>query len=376
MKRLLTVLLAAMLALPATAASAQTAYETARDGLSSALDASCVTQTQYEGVMLAVYDLENGDVTLHGFTSDGIFESTSWTQNGFDGFDPYRNLLASYDSLQASVDASGALVFILVSGDTAQQAALSATQAQDMMRSMTAQRTIYAQRLDGLWTCMYCSTANQGDVCTQCMSPKSDSLVSQWICPGCGEAFSGAKPRFCSSCGTNLQTGATTAPAVSPTTAPAAAQYGAPQVGVLNTRMATRTGPGTQFEEPGTFLAAGDEITVYSIAYDVNGVPWVQTDVTTKDGKMRAYTGLKRVNGLDVSQLRREGNINLPCQVIWDTVPRYGPGYDYAPYEFTFRSGRSFTIRDIEGDWALVEFYAAYDDLWYHLWIATEHLSY
>lgn len=123
MKRLLTVLLAAMLALPATAASAQTAYETARDGLSSALDASCVTQTQYEGVMLAVYDLENGDVTLHGFTSDGIFESTSWTQNGFDGFDPYRNLLASYDSLQASVDASGALVFILVSGDTAQQAA-------------------------------------------------------------------------------------------------------------------------------------------------------------------------------------------------------------------------------------------------------------
>ena len=68
-------------------------------------------------------------------------------------------------------------------------------------------------------------------------------------------------------------------------------EEGAPQVGVLNDRLSTRTGPGTQFEEPGTFLSAGDEITVYSIAYDVNNVAWIQTEINTNAGKMRVYSG-------------------------------------------------------------------------------------
>lgn len=149
-----------------------------------------------------------------------------------------------------------------------------------------------------------------------------------------------------------------------------------PQRGVLNSRLATRTGPGTQFEEPGTFFASGDEITVYSIAYDVNDVAWIQTEINTNKGKMRVYSGLKRVDGLDVSQLYVEKNLDIPCRLEWDYAPKYGPGADYASYSFTFRSGRTFTVKDTEGDWAMIEYYAKGDAQWYHLWLPMLYLSF
>ena len=153
-------------------------------------------------------------------------------------------------------------------------------------------------------------------------------------------------------------------------------EEGAPQVGVLNDRLSTRTGPGTQFEEPGTFLSAGDEITVYSIAYDVNNVAWIQTEINTNAGKMRVYSGLKRVDGLNVDKLHVEENMDLPATLDYDYAPKYGPGADYASYSFTFRAGRKFTVKDMEGDWAMIEFYAEGDKQWYHLWLPMLYMSF
>lgn len=166
------------------------------------------------------------------------------------------------------------------------------------------------------------------------------------------------------------------ATAASAYTGNAMAKEGDPQVGVLNDRLSTRTGPGTQFEEPGTFLSAGDEITVYSIAYDVNGVAWIQTEINTNAGKMRVYSGLKRVDGLNVDKLHEEGNLNLAATLDYDYAPKYGPGADYASYSFTFRAGRKFTVKDTEGDWAMIEFYAEGDKQWYHLWLPMLYMSF
>ncbi len=70
---------------------------------------------------------------------------------------------------------------------------------------------------------------------------------------------------------------------------------------MATTRLATRTGPTTEYTEPGTFYLEGSYVKIVSIAYDENGVPWVQCEISEGYGLMRVYTGLKRFDAATVA---------------------------------------------------------------------------
>ena len=80
---------------------------------------------------------------------------------------------------------------------------------------------------------------------------------------------------------------------------------------VLNSRLSTRTGPGTQYDEPGSFLKAGSEVTVLSKAYDTrNEIWWLQVSFREAGREKAGPQRNRRENGRGEESLegRGEGN--------------------------------------------------------------------
>ena len=97
----------------------------------------------------------------------------------------------------------------------------------------------------------------------------------------------------------------------------------------LTMRLSTRSGPGTEFDEPGTFFSNNWErqtVTVMGKHWDGN-IWWVLVDFVNGNNAYRVWTGLKRVNvDLDeVPEIRSigQGTVN-------PTETRRGPGRSYA----------------------------------------------
>lgn len=75
----------------------------------------------------------------------------------------------------------------------------------------------------------------------------------------------------------------------------------------LNQRMSTRSGPGTQYSEPGTFFSSGTDVQLVARAYDsANGIWWVLADFDYHGKRIRAYTGAKRFDNLYLNSLPEE----------------------------------------------------------------------
>lgn len=127
--------------------------------------------------------------------------------------------------------------------------------------------------------------------------------------------------------------------------------------GLATTKLATRTGPGTEFTEPGTFRLEDEYIKLISIAYDVNNVPWVQCDIKYGGKRMRVYTGLKRFDTttFDVYELEEEG-VYGKGKHHGKRKLKYGPGNNYADQIYTITNGRRVTIISEENDWYQVEY--------------------
>lgn len=130
-----------------------------------------------------------------------------------------------------------------------------------------------------------------------------------------------------------------------------------PMTARLNQRMATRTGPGTQYSEPGTFFSDGDPVKLISYTTDANGVKWVQAEIDVRGKLMRVYTGLKRFDGVNLNKLCREERINVVASLDTDITPTYGPGWQYAEYDFTLRRGSEVLVLDAENGYDMCEFY-------------------
>ncbi len=65
--------------------------------------------------------------------------------------------------------------------------------------------------------------------------------------------------------------------------------------GLATQKLATRSGPGTQYSEEGTYFVAGQYIKIISRAYDSrNGIWWVKCEVPTESGARLLWTGYKR----------------------------------------------------------------------------------
>ncbi len=131
--------------------------------------------------------------------------------------------------------------------------------------------------------------------------------------------------------------------------------------GTLNQRLSTRTGPSTKYDEPGTFLRAGDRVTVLSKAWDdVNEIWWLQVEFRSGGEKYRAYTGLKRFSDVNINAIPEEYPLGS-CTIGYEMEGYYGPSYEYKAIARKLPAGVSCTVYGYAyggaSDFIQVEFY-------------------
>ncbi|MBE5810486.1 MAG: hypothetical protein E7318_06060 [Clostridiales bacterium] len=135
----------------------------------------------------------------------------------------------------------------------------------------------------------------------------------------------------------------------------------------LNQRIATRTGPGTGYTEPGTFLSAGSYVTVISKKWDrTNEIWWVQVDFTSGSRRYRVYTGSWRMN-VDLSRVPEE-LILRDCEVQYNTPAYAGPGSNYASMG-TVYAGTRATLYQVHNGYAQIEFRDSGSGLMKRVWL-------
>ena len=176
----------------------------------------------------------------------------------------------------------------------------------------------------------------------------------------------------------------TQAPTQEPTFTPAATPVPAPlPVSVYATmkdKLATRTGPSTDYTECGTFDLTGQKVGVISIAKDNKGTDWVLVEAY-ESGKplLRAYTGLTRLNLTDsqLSQIPKEAESVFigGGKVKEDIIPKRGPGNTYINFDnkFTIKQGTYVNIIRFEGDYCLVE-YPHTSGKTHRCWIPSDYI--
>ena len=165
-----------------------------------------------------------------------------------------------------------------------------------------------------------------------------------------------------------------------PWAAPASA-YGAGTWATLKMRLATRTGPGTWYDEPGTFFSKNyrsQQVLVLSKAWDDrNSIWWLQVEFTRNNQLYRAYTGLKRVN-IDIGNVPEEKALGT-AKTTRSAAGYWGPGTDYAASKYDIPSGKSVTVLSVENGYAQIEFYdsrtADRDYARRRAWIRTDRLT-
>ncbi len=94
-------------------------------------------------------------------------------------------------------------------------------------------------------------------------------------------------------------------------------------------KLATRSGPGTQYDEPGTFFGKNWETTVVQVTgkYFDNSIWWVEVDFDYSNARYRVWTGKKRVDvNLDfVREILPQGEGTVGASDVFR-----GPGSNYA----------------------------------------------
>ena len=179
--------------------------------------------------------------------------------------------------------------------------------------------TPVAQGESQFWQCPGCSQWNSQSYqfCPHCGTQRPTYRQ----CPNCHYQTTDTAYTYCPVCGTVLQT----VSGALPTATPQPYIYGH-----TIDRLSTRSGPSTDFTGTGTYQVKDQDVPIFSVAYDVNGVAWVQCEVSYGGALRRVYTGLKRFDAttVDLSKVRAESSYteaqraSLPHQ----TTLRYGPG--------------------------------------------------
>ena len=148
----------------------------------------------------------------------------------------------------------------------------------------------------------------------------------------------------------------------------------------LNQRLATRTGPGTQYDEPGSFFSAGTTVTVLSKAYDQrNGIWWVQVEFSSGGNRYRAYTGVKRFYDLDLNRIPEERTLGY-CFIPFASIAGYyGPSYSYKRIARDVPGGADVDIIAVANDsgrtFYQIEFYDSGIGSWRRAWVDYNDVS-
>lgn len=126
-------------------------------------------------------------------------------------------------------------------------------------------------------------------------------------------------------------------------------------------RLSTRTGPGTQYEEVGTYFQNDwktANLEIISAAYDdYNEIWWVQVDFSVRGTNYRAYTGLKRVD-VDVNTLYHEAPLGT-ARMTSAGKAYWGPGRDYKESKYNVPNHTNVTVYNAENGFVQVEFFDA-----------------
>ena len=132
-------------------------------------------------------------------------------------------------------------------------------------------------------------------------------------------------------------------------------------------RLSTRSGPGTAYDEPGSFFNENWQITTVQVLGKAwgNGIWWVLVDFDYGYARFRVWTGLKRVD-IDIDSVPEITAIGEG--IIDPTETRRGPGGNYAKGpDVTER--KTVTVFGWENGYAEVEYYDSYTEMYYRLWV-------
>lgn len=128
----------------------------------------------------------------------------------------------------------------------------------------------------------------------------------------------------------------------------------APLDASANQKLATRSGPGTNYTDTLTYPQSTDISVYYTTAG--SGVDWVYIGFTYRGEDYLLYTGRKRVsvNGVIPGTESEDG---FAARITQDLTPYYGPGYNYALAKQSVPAGSAVTgfYQSIDG-WLMFDY--------------------
>ena len=222
----------------------------------------------------------------------------------------------------------------------------------------------------GEWTCDNCGQAgNTGNFCPNCGAPRPSG---SWECDNCGET--GNIGNFCTNCGAaKPPAGAQEEEAKTlPDTAPASIES------KLKMKLSTRSGPGTDYEETGTFFGKNwkkQTVTVTGKAWD-GSMWWAQVDFRNgKKAKYRVWTGFKRLDLTDAETARlveitKQGTLHV------DATEAYcGPGTDYAKLGDVLFFEDGIDFYGWENGFVEIDYYDVNREIQRRVWVPEKKVS-
>ncbi|MBQ8202305.1 MAG: hypothetical protein IJZ74_11135 [Clostridia bacterium] len=140
--------------------------------------------------------------------------------------------------------------------------------------------------------------------------------------------------------------------------------------------MATRTGPGTRYDEPGTFFREGSYVNVISKVFDSSGsLWWYQVEFYYKNQWYRAYTPANRID-LNRNYVPDENTDAVRMKIQRSSPVYFGPGTEFATFwGSNAAQGANVMVYIIEEDWAQIEYRDYGLDIVRRGWIPLDCLS-
>lgn len=131
-------------------------------------------------------------------------------------------------------------------------------------------------------------------------------------------------------------------------------------IGYTTQKMATRSGPSQDFDEPGSFFSAGQEVKVISKVWDDNNeLYWLQVEFEYRNQWYRAYTTDTRVD-VNLSLVPEEPEYGDPLDnrtILFSCKASFGPGEEYAVFTpGTLHEGNRCDVYAIEDGWVQIEY--------------------